>query len=129
MPHILLLTLLSVVMILVAIAGAWPSFHKGGRDRMAKLEEIGDPLAVGVFLGAGLIHLLPDAAAGLDVGSSGYPWAFMLAGAMMLLLGWIEARASHPGTPGPGGWGSSTPIIATAATAAAAPFFMPMYPR
>lgn len=112
----LLLGLLSMILVFVALAGAWPSFLRNGRDAVARVAAVGDPFAVGVFLGAGLIHLLPKAAVELGSGGSGYPLAFVLAGATMLSLGWIESHAGlSAGHRGAGG--GATPIIATAALA------------
>lgn len=42
----------------------------------------------GVFLGAGLIHLLPDAAQQFSIQGTQYPFAFLLSGLAFLLL-WI----------------------------------------
>lgn len=96
MSHPLLLLVLSIVLIAIAVGGAWPVLHASASPgRVARLARIGDPFATGVFLGAGLVHLLPDAAQGFgkDV-ASGYPFAFLIAGIVMIGLGWIESSAS-----------------------------------
>lgn len=90
-----LLSLLSLALVAVAIGGAWPSFFPR-KTGIARLAHMGDPLAVGIFLGAGLIHLLPHAVAGFAAHGIHYPWAFALAGAVMLALGWTET-CSHSG--------------------------------
>lgn len=117
MTKIVLLTLLCLVLILVAIAGAWPSFRKGGRDTIGNIAMIGDPLAAGVFLGAGLIHLLPRAVAGFDTSQSAYSWAFILAGTTMLILGWMDPGEGHGDDRENGLRNATPPIVATAALA------------
>lgn len=124
MDKLLLLSLLSLALVVVAVAGAWPSFFSR-RAGIARLAHMGDPFAVGVFLGAGLIHMLPEAVHGFTAQGVQYPWAFMLAGAVMLLLGWTEA-CSHPPhghghdhqhTQGNGHAHKVSPLVATAALA------------
>lgn len=50
----------------------------------------GEALAAGVFLGAGLIHMLGDASSGFIANGIDYPLAEVLAGCMVLLLLWLE---------------------------------------
>jgi zinc transporter ZupT len=82
---------LSVLLIFIVtlLAALFPFLNKyklwQPRD-FAKAEA----LAAGVFLGAGLIHMLGDAAAEFSAQSIQYPLAFLLAGSMFLLLLWFE---------------------------------------
>ena len=47
---------------------------------------IGEALANGVFLGAGLVHMLSDAADGFSKLGFDYPWAFVISGTTFLLF-------------------------------------------
>ncbi len=47
---------------------------------------IGEALANGFFLGAGLVHMLSDAADGFSKLGIEYPWAFVICGATFLLF-------------------------------------------
>lgn len=47
---------------------------------------IGEALSNGVFLGAGLVHMLSDASDGFSKLGFDYPWAFVICGATFLLF-------------------------------------------
>lgn len=47
---------------------------------------VGEALANGVFLGAGLVHMLADSAQGFAKLGCDYPWAFMICGVTFLLF-------------------------------------------
>lgn len=82
------LTLLLAVLVAGAAGGAIPLL-RGGDPSGGRLLGWGNAFAAGVFLGAGLIHLLPDAAATWDGLGVHYPMAFLLAAvafALMLLV-------------------------------------------
>lgn len=51
---------------------------------------IGETLATGVFLGAGLLHMLPDANALFHSMGYTYPFAFIITGIVFLLFLWLE---------------------------------------
>jgi zinc transporter ZupT len=57
---------------------------------LGKEQIIGEALAAGVFLGAGLLHMLHDAHHHFEELGYHYPWAFLLAGAMFLILLLLE---------------------------------------
>ena len=53
----------------------------------------GESFAGGVFLGAGLIHLLPDAQASFGSSAASYPWAFAICAISVLFLRLLEEGA------------------------------------
>lgn len=90
------------------LAGLYP-FVKRYRLRFAPEKTLAFPsaeaLSAGVFLGAGLIHMLGDAAQDFIHLNVSYPIAFLLAGGMFILLLWFEhlttdlqahKQANHP---------------------------------
>lgn len=90
MDDLTLKLILTVVVIAIALAAGLPTLAAQRGDFRSRALGWGEAFAAGVFLGAGLIHMLGDAdgdfaAAGLD-----YPYAPMLCGATMLLLLWLE---------------------------------------
>jgi zinc transporter 1/2/3 len=85
----------------VGLAGAGLALYLRGPRGRGLAMSWGSALAGGVFLGAGLIHLLPDAAAGLAPGH-GYPWAFALCGLAFCAILLVEKVLWRP-APGPGG--------------------------
>lgn len=100
MSRELLLAALAAMLVVVAIAAAAPSLRRGNRPP-AWLARWGDPLAAGVFLGAGLIHLLPDATAAFLASGRHYPWSFAICGAAALALAMLEYGSSvRSGTRG-----------------------------
>ena len=72
-------------------------------------------LAAGIFLGAGLIHMLPDSAQGYWTYGASYPWPFVICGATIMGLALLERLA----------WGSgrsAAPALAAAIALAAHSF-------
>lgn len=51
---------------------------------------LGEAFAAGVFLGAGLIHMLGDADSTFNAQGIDFPYAPLLCGAVLLLLLWVE---------------------------------------
>ena len=51
----------ALIIFMIALAGGFPPIFVKTSDRTEKFFAFGDAFARGVFLGAGLIHLLPDA--------------------------------------------------------------------
>lgn len=86
MQQIIYLKLISVLLILViaALAGIHPLFKKW--KKLPIDSPAGEALASGVFLGAGLIHLLGDGASGFISEGFGYPLASMIAGTVFLIF-------------------------------------------
>lgn len=76
----------AAIIFLMIIFAAWIPFRKSWKSAHGHSFPIGEALAAGVFLGAGLIHMLSDsfwefADAGYD-----YPFPFLLCGLIFLLL-------------------------------------------
>lgn len=83
--------ILSVVLIFVVtlLAGLYPFIRKFKTTKPLE-SPAAEALAAGVFLGAGLIHMLGDASQSFLSQGIEYPIAFVLAGGVFLLLLWFE---------------------------------------
>ena len=80
---------LFVILVITAISGILPFIKKASNPAGFKFP-IGDAIASGVFLGAGLIHMLSDSANDFaDLGID-YPFPFLIAGLTILLFLLIE---------------------------------------
>ncbi len=79
----------ALTIFLVIIAAGWYPFRK--RQAKGHLDfPIGETLATGVFLGAAIIHLLPESnRMFLDMGYQ-YPFSYLLAGITFLIFLWFE---------------------------------------
>ncbi|MCP4645559.1 MAG: ZIP family metal transporter [bacterium] len=66
--------------LLTGLLGGMVAILLSGSKRSARFFSLGNAFSGGVFLGAGFIHMLPDAVDGFasSPGCSGYPWAFLL---------------------------------------------------
>ena len=74
-----------VIFVLTVISGAIPfiiKLKKPGRFDFPS----GEALANGVFLGAGLVHMLSDASDGFTKLGLDYPWAFVICGTTFLVF-------------------------------------------
>lgn len=85
---------------LTGLAGGVLSRWLSGTRRSDLLFSMGNAFAGGVFLGAGLIHMLPDAQAGFRAldGGSDYPWFALVCCAGFLVILFLEkvlVRHSH----------------------------------
>jgi zinc transporter 1/2/3 len=82
----------------IGAAGGGLALRLQGPGGRGVAMSLGSALAGGVFLGAGLIHLLPDAASGLAAAppASGYPWAFALCGAAFAAILLVEKVLWRP---------------------------------
>lgn len=85
------LKIISLVLILLMtiLAGSYP-FIKRLKTQHAHDFLSGESLAAGIFLGAGLMHMLGDASEAFYHMHYNYPFAFALAGITFLLLLWLE---------------------------------------
>ncbi len=83
--------ILSLVVILVVTlgAGVYPFFRRTRMGLKADFQT-GEAIAAGVFLGAGLIHMLADSATEFAKYHVGYPVPFLLCGGIFLLLLFFE---------------------------------------
>ncbi len=81
-----------LVVLLVGLAGGFLSKRMEGAEGGETALSLGNALAGGIFLGAGLLHLLPDAAEGMGTLIPGldFPLAFLLAAAGFALVLFIE---------------------------------------
>lgn len=78
-----------LIFIITLIAGFYP-FLKRIKTNQGHNFPIGESLAAGVFLGAGLLHMLGDAAHTFYQLHYDYPFAFMIAGAVFLFFLLLE---------------------------------------
>jgi zinc transporter 1/2/3 len=77
-----------IILVVTIISGFYPFWKK--QQTMVFQSQIGEALAAGVFLGAGLIHMLGDSAAGFNAAHVTYPLAGLLCGATFLFFLLLE---------------------------------------
>ncbi|MGD8561953.1 MAG: ZIP family metal transporter [Desulfarculaceae bacterium] len=77
---------------LVGLAGGWSAQRLEGARRAEFFFSLGSSLAAGVFLGAGLIHMLPDSFAAFEevAPKLDYPLPALLAAGGVLIILWLE---------------------------------------
>lgn len=95
MPLSSLKLILALIILLSAlIGGLWPFLRRlspASKESFSELDfPIGESLASGIFLGAGLLHMLPEAAKIFNQAGYHYPFAFLIAGLSFLLLLLLE---------------------------------------
>lgn len=79
------------LIITVALVGGYYAFKIKSSKRSALYFSLGNTFAAGIFFGAGLIHMLPDASEGFaDVVKSDFPFAAFVASMGFLLILFIE---------------------------------------
>jgi len=78
-----------IIFIVILLAG-WYPFKKRIRDDQHHDFPIGETLATGVFLGAALLHMLPEANSLFKTLGYNYPLAFIITGAVFLIFLWFE---------------------------------------
>ncbi|ACD30881.1 zinc (Zn2+)-iron (Fe2+) permease (ZIP) family protein [Francisella tularensis subsp. mediasiatica FSC147] len=83
------LTILLVILFVTAISGIFPFVKKANNPNGFHFP-IGEALASGVFLGAGLIHMLGDSAGDFSELNIDYPFPFLIAGITILLFLLLE---------------------------------------
>ncbi len=88
-PDIVLLGM-TVVIVVVAFVAGMPVLVGRKFDAEGTVAARGEAIAAGVFLGAGLIHMLGDSAGDFNAAGVDYPWPFMLCGAVVLGLLLLE---------------------------------------
>lgn len=103
---------MTAVILLVAFAAGIPVLLGAKLDAEGSLAARGEAIAAGVFLGAGLIHMLGDSATDFAAANVDYPWPFLLCGTVILALLLLE----HIGAAAKGSSDAST-ILALLATA------------
>jgi len=77
------------IFIVILIAG-WYPFRKRIKDDQHIDFPIGETLATGVFLGAALLHMLPESNSLFKTLGYNYPFAFIITGAVFLIFLWFE---------------------------------------
>lgn len=102
-PSLLKIFFALSILVTIGLAG-WYPFHK--RQKTEHLDfPFGETLATGVFLGAGLLHLLPESTSMFMHLGHEYPFAQLITGFIFLLFLWLEHLAKelyhhhneHPG--------------------------------
>ena len=81
-----LIAALTAVLLGVTLLSGLPVLARPGRHRAGGIAAAAEPLASGVFLGAGLVHMLPEAAEGFAAAGLGAQWPFAACGAVLLAL-------------------------------------------
>jgi solute carrier family 39 (zinc transporter), member 1/2/3 len=79
-----------LIVVAIALAAGWAPLHRRAGDDHVEGYARGEALAVGVFLGAGIIHMLGDTASDFVEAGITYPVGEVLCGAVILLLLWLE---------------------------------------
>ena len=77
------------IFIVILIAGWYPFKKRISEDKHMDLP-IGETLATGIFLGAALLHMLPESNNLFKTMGYHYPFAFIIAGAVFLIFLWFE---------------------------------------
>ncbi|KTD25653.1 MULTISPECIES: ZIP family metal transporter [Legionella] len=95
----------AIITVIVILLAGWYPFKKRVKDDTHLDFPVGETLATGVFLGAALLHMLPEAnALFLEMGYQ-YPLAYIITGAVFLFFLWFEhlgkelyhhQNAAHP---------------------------------
>ena len=78
--------LLLVAVLLAGLAGGLLPLWRGGDPSGGRLLGWGNAAAAGIFLGAGMLHMLPDAADSWQRLAIEYPAAYLLAAAAFVLM-------------------------------------------
>ncbi|CDZ77709.1 ZIP zinc/iron transport family protein [Legionella massiliensis] len=95
----------ALITFLIILLGGWYPFKKRVKHEEHHDFPIGETLATGVFLGAALLHMLPESGALFLERGYHYPWAYLITGAVFLFFLWFEHlgkelyqhhNASHP---------------------------------
>ena len=84
-----------VAILLTGFAGGLLSVRLSASERSDRFFSLGNAFAGGIFLGAGLIHMLPDAQEGLGALGSEFPWVMLLCAAGFLLVLVLEKVIIH----------------------------------
>jgi solute carrier family 39 (zinc transporter), member 1/2/3 len=80
---------LVVILVVTLVAGAYPFLRRAKLGLQGDFQT-GEAIAAGVFLGAGLIHMLADSAREFASHQVDYPVPFLLCGGIFLLLLFLE---------------------------------------
>ena len=83
------------VVVIISLATGRPALMAMRSGRALPELGFGEAFAAGIFLGAGLIHMLGDSQSAFDTAHVDYPFAMVICGSVMLLLLWIEHLANR----------------------------------
>jgi len=100
----------AVIILFIAVGSGLYPFLKKLKDGHAHDFPIGESISVGIFLGAGLLHMLPESAHGFSDLGYEYPFAFLLAGCIFFFLLHLEHLGNKAAEKG---GANSIVIIAT----------------
>ncbi|MFA6303468.1 MAG: ZIP family metal transporter [Legionella sp.] len=82
--------LFAVTIFIVILLAGWYPFKKRIKDDRHVDLPIGETLATGVFLGAALLHMLPEANTLFQSMGYHYPFAYIITGTVFLIFLWFE---------------------------------------
>jgi zinc transporter ZupT len=82
--------LFSLIILTVILLAGWLPFKKRPKENEHIDFPVGETLATGVFLGAALLHMLPESARLFQELGFEYPFAFIITGIVFLLFLWFE---------------------------------------
>lgn len=89
-------TVSSIAILFTGLIGGLLSVKLAASARREEIFSLGSAFAGGIFLGAGLIHMLPDAREGFkSVIGDQFPWAFLLCACGFLLVLFVEKVLLH----------------------------------
>ncbi|MFC3908513.1 ZIP family metal transporter [Legionella dresdenensis] len=80
----------AIAIVAVILSAGWYPFKKRLENEDHIDFPIGETLATGVFLGAALLHMLPEANSLFTAEGYHYPFAFIITGAVFLFFLWFE---------------------------------------
>lgn len=80
----------ALVTFLVILFAGWYPFKRRIKDDQHIDFPVGETLATGVFLGAALLHMLPEANSLFSTMGYHYPLAYIITGAVFLFFLWFE---------------------------------------
>lgn len=80
----------AIITFAIILIGGWYPYKKRFKTEEHHDFPIGETLATGVFLGAALLHMLPESNALFIEKGYHYPWAYIITGAVFLFFLWFE---------------------------------------
>jgi zinc transporter ZupT len=80
----------ALAILAMAACAGWYPFSKRLKSKKGFDFPIGESFATGIFLGAGLLHLLPESSALFTAEGIEYPISYVLAGSTFLAFLWLE---------------------------------------
>jgi zinc transporter ZupT len=81
--------LAGILIYIVTLAAGWLPFQKRHQNQLLEFP-LGETLATGVFLGAGLLHMLPESQELFQKMGYHYPFAYLCTGIVFLFFLWLE---------------------------------------